>query len=79
VTPLLSCVNVNWWVVCGLAVASVIEALLVALVVHRVSRRKGDLSYDLCEDVIVKLRFDSTLTKEQQHGQCKRIWDAAHA
>jgi hypothetical protein len=27
--------------------------------------------------VIVKLRFDSTLTKGEQFAQCQRIWDAA--
>ena len=33
--------------------------------------------YDLYEDVIVKLRFDGSLSKAEQHAQCQRIWDAA--
>lgn len=33
--------------------------------------------YDLYEDVIVKLRFDGTLTKAAQHALCQSIWDAA--
>lgn len=41
------------------------------------SGREG--RYDLYEDVIVKLRFDGDLTKQEQHAQCQRIWDAARA
>jgi hypothetical protein len=35
--------------------------------------------YDLYEDVIVKLRFDGSLTKAEQHAQCQRVWDAARS
>lgn len=35
-----------------------------------------DMDYDLFEDVISKLRFES-MTRGEQWAQCQRIWDAA--